>query len=231
MKIALSLLLIVTLCACQKTINSGLVAYFPLDGGVEEKQGNAISCIVDGATPTDDRFGVPGSAYYFDGVNDQIFCEIRGMPAIESPQSFCWWYKNESQPRFSDPRGAGNMIVLADSSAGVGIQFGFRAPGYETRGFDGWNWGGKTLLEADHPAHNTWHFCVYAFDGLTHRLYIDGQEEASSTETTQRGIPHILMFGNYPGGDQFLEGKLDVVRIYNRVLTSVEISHLYRKKE
>ena len=92
------------------------------------------------------------------------------MPAIEAPQSICWWHMNESAPLFLDPRGAGNMIVLVDSSKGVGIQFGFRAQGYNTRGFDGWNWGGKTLLEANHPALNVWHFSVYTFDGVTHRL-------------------------------------------------------------
>ena len=37
------------------------------------------------------------------------------------------------------------------------------------------------------------------------------------------GAPNLLMFGNYPGGDQYFAGKLDEIRIYNRALSSVEI--------
>ncbi len=230
MKKAFFLLLIPLLCACQNKLDSGLIAYFPFDGDAEDRIGNALNCTVDGATLSADRFGNEQSAYYFDGEDDQIYYRITNMPALEAPQSLCWWYMGESPPRFPDPRGAGNMIVLADSSAGLGIQFGFRAPGYETLGFDGWNWGGSTLLEADTPALKVWHFCVYTFDGVNHCLYIDGRQVVTSTKTTQQGIPAILMFGNYPGGDQFLKGVLDDIRIYDRALTDPEINMLYIEK-
>lgn len=231
MKFLPLLILIVTLCGCLRNTDSGMVAHFPFDGDADEKLGSEVSCTVEGATLTTDRFGIAENAYFFDGKDNQVYGELKNMPALEAAQSFCWWYLNESLPIFSDPLGAGNMIVLADSEAGVGIQFGFRASGYGTRGLDSWNWGGKTLLDVEPAEIDTWHFCVYTFDGITHRFFIDGMEMASSTETTQQGNPTTLMFGNYPGGDQFFEGKLDDIRIYNRALAPSEINTLYLRKD
>ena len=224
-------ILMVCLISCQKQIENGLVAHYPFDGDASNQIGEGNDGNVGGVSLVDDRFGNENSAYFFDGVDDTIFVEVTGMPNIEAPQSFSWWYWVSEIPTFSDAFGAGNMIAMVNPESGVGIQFGFRGQGYETLGLDGWNWGGNTLLEADPPAVNVWHFCVYTFDGSTHRFYIDGAETASSTATTQQGSPSILMFGNYPSGDQYFAGRLDDVRIYNRALKVEEIQSLYSAKE
>jgi hypothetical protein len=148
------------------------------------------------------------------------------MSAINSPQSFSWWFRVDSNPTYIDELGADNMIALVDSGKGIGIQFGFRAPGYKSLDFDAWNWGGGTLLEANQPEVNEWHHCVYTCDGATHQLYVNGKNVSSSKAKTQQDIPTLLMFGNYPSGDQYFEGEMDDIRIYNRNLTEDEINYL-----
>ena len=53
-------------------LNDGLVAYYPFNGNANDESGNGNDGTVNGATLADDRFGNPGSAYYFDG-NDYIY--------------------------------------------------------------------------------------------------------------------------------------------------------------
>jgi hypothetical protein len=49
-----------------------LVAYYPFSGNANDESGNGYNGIVYGASPAMDRFGVPDSAYSFDGIDDRI---------------------------------------------------------------------------------------------------------------------------------------------------------------
>ena len=234
MKMLLSIctcLLCFWLGSCQENIDNGLVLYYPFAGNAGDQTGNGNNGEPAGAVMAKDRFGQENSAFYFDGLTSAVTAQVSNMPAVDSPQSFSWWFRIDSIPSYKDERDAHNMIALVDSAAGVGVQFGFRAPGYQSLGFDTWYWGGRTVMEADMPAIGQWHHCVYTFDGGTHLFYIDGQQEATSKAVPQTGKPDILMLGNYPGGEQFFKGSLDDVRIYNRVLDLSEVHLLYKMKE
>jgi hypothetical protein len=67
-----------------------------------------------------------------------IFTEIKNMSDLHTPHSVSWWFYIENLQTYSDSLGAGNMFALVDSSAGIGVQDGFRAPAYQTSGFDVW---------------------------------------------------------------------------------------------
>jgi hypothetical protein len=217
--------------SCQENINNGLVAYYPFDGDAKDHSGNDNHGVVDGPVLTTDRFDRENSAFHFDGEKATIEANVKGMPAIDSPQSFSWWFRIDTKPTFINESGADNMIALVDSGKGIGIQFGFRAPGYQTLGFDSWNWGGGTLLEAEQPAVGKWHHCVYTYDGLHHIFYINGKEISNSTAKTQQDVPTLLMFGNYPSGNQYFAGDMDDIRIYNRELNQDEINSLFNERK
>lgn len=231
MKKLLSILIVPVLflggISCQRDINYGMVAYYPFDGNANDMSGANNHAVVDGAVLTSDRFGNENSAYSFDGVKANILAEVNNMPATQVAQSFSWWYFVDKIQTFSDEFGAGNMIVLVNSSDGIGIQVGFRGPGYNTLGLDTWKWGSGKILEVKPPDVNLWHHCVYTFDGSVHRFYIDRKEKTFSNVEPQHGNPTQLMFGNYPSGDQFFNGKLDDIRIYNRVLNQTDVNILY----
>lgn len=184
--------------------------------------------IIEEAVITADRFNRENSAYYFDGISSVIWTTLESAPEYKSPQTFSWLFYTDTLQTFTKDLGASNMLVLVDPECGTVIQFGFRGPGYVTKGLDVWKWGGGTILETEQPLSRTWHHCVYTFDGNTHHFYLDGQETGTSNESPQSGKPSILMFGNYPSGDQFLKGKLNDIRIYNRALVSSEVHLLYK---
>lgn len=50
----------------------GLVAYWPFDGDAMDESGGDNHGTIIGATLTLNRFGIPGKAYSFDGVDDYI---------------------------------------------------------------------------------------------------------------------------------------------------------------
>jgi len=56
----------------QTFLTNGLVAYYPFNGNANDASGNGNNGTVYGATLTNDRFGLPNSAYAFDGVQSRI---------------------------------------------------------------------------------------------------------------------------------------------------------------
>lgn len=61
-----------TTTAFAAVTTDGLVAYYSFDGNANDQSGNGHDGTVNGATLTTDRFGAPGSAYSFDGIDDYI---------------------------------------------------------------------------------------------------------------------------------------------------------------
>jgi len=53
-------------------LTDGLIAYYPFNGNANDMSGTDHDGIVQGPILTIDRFGVPDSAYRFDGIDDDI---------------------------------------------------------------------------------------------------------------------------------------------------------------
>lgn len=227
MIIVSSFLIFLFCLSCKQKEIQGLVADYSFSGNALDESGNGNHGIVFDAQLTSDRFGNKNSAYYLDGASAYILATVSKMPSVERPQTISLWFMIHRPPAYSDSLGAYNMIALVDSPVGIGVQFGYRAPAYNTLGLDAWYWGGRTVLESQQPTVKEWHHCVYTYDGQKHLFYLDGKQTAQSTVKPQVGIPNILMLGNYPGGNQYFEGSLDDVRIYKRTLTPSEIMLLY----
>lgn len=213
--------------SCREDKAQDLVAHYSFDRTAADRSGLNRALLAFGARPAPDRFGIANHAYYFDGTSAYMMAEIAVMPDLTSPHSVVWWFRVAETPVFADPMDAGNMIVLADTTQGIGVQFGYRAAGYKTLGFDVWYWGGNTVLDSPHPAVSSWHQGAYTYDGQRHVFFMDGVQVAESSVQPQKGTPSVLMLGNYPGGDQFFSGTLDDLRIYRRSLLPSEIGAMY----
>lgn len=75
-------LLIAANSHAQSFLTNGLVAYYPFNGNPSDASGGRINGIVRGAQLTQDRFGNPNSAYYFNG--DTAFISIPDSIAFKS---------------------------------------------------------------------------------------------------------------------------------------------------
>lgn len=216
--------------SCREDGVPDLVAHYSFDGSTADVSGENKALLVYGARPAADRFGKANHAYGFDGSSAYMMAEIAGMPNLTQPHSVIWWFRVAAAPVFKDSLDAGNMIVLADTTKSMGVQYGYRAAGYNTLGFDIWYWGGATVLDSPPPEVSKWHQGAYTYDGERHLFFTDGLQVAEASVSPQKGIPSLLMLGNYPGGNQFFSGVLDELRIYRRTLLPSEITAMYNQE-
>ena len=77
-------------------ITTGLIAAYEFSGNADDVSGNGNDGVVNGATPTTDRFGNANSAYSFDGVDDYIHSSTTFSPQASGTISL--WFNQESNP-------------------------------------------------------------------------------------------------------------------------------------
>ncbi|MCK7528166.1 MAG: LamG domain-containing protein [Ignavibacteriales bacterium] len=71
---------------------SDLVLFLPFNGNANDMSGNGNNGTVNGAALTQDRFGIEGRAYSFNGNGD--FISIADNPNLFSDElTISWWYK------------------------------------------------------------------------------------------------------------------------------------------
>ena len=73
----------------------------------------------------------------------------------------------------------------------------------------------------------SWTLVTYTFDGTTNKIYINGALSSSTVEAYASAAPNFLNFGMV-ANHNFYQGKLGIVRIWNRALTSTEVSNSYQ---
>ena len=78
-----------------------------------------------------------------------------------------------------------------------------------------------------------WHYAVATYDGLSLKLYIDGVQIASLSTTAipdHAGTQPVRIGANSistPPPNGFFTGNVDEVRVWNRALSSSEVSNAY----
>jgi len=93
--------------------------------------------------------------------------------------------------------------------------------------------GGGCTMKATGFNDGQWHQVVFVADASGGRLYVDAVQKASQPWTGPAGAPSTtqeLRLGHYPGvtgGDSYLPGLLDEVRVYDRALSAAEVAQIY----
>jgi len=218
------------------TLNDGLVAYYPFKGNANDESGNGNNGTVNGATLTTDRFGDGGKAYSFDGVNDEI--RISHNPNLNLIGDFTlssWYYPNS----FPINNNSHTIIAKRDdnlSCCSPQVPYDFSV-NYIQNGSD----YRKPLLAFANGSYHfsqsqaivslqEWQYLTLTYSGDTCRIFINGL--LSHTDyfpaSYRMGNSSDLLIGsiNRAYGDEYMNGKLDDIRIYNRALTQEEITYL-----
>jgi glucose/arabinose dehydrogenase len=164
----------------------------------------------------------------FDGIDNRVEVKSSTSLNITSQITLSAWIKPEA---FDDWDG---IINKGTQTSPYGLRLWhdgslrFTANwGDPQDGLGGGSWNSHTKLTL-----NEWHHVAATYDGNFLRFYIDGWEDANVVSTKMLfGINNeFLNIGaGFPKENEYFQGAIDEVRIYNRSLSQTEIQTLAGK--
>ncbi|MFA6570067.1 MAG: LamG domain-containing protein [Bacteroidota bacterium] len=236
-----SALLMILTVSCHKNPNDNdviptenLVAYYPFNGNANDESGHLNNGTVHGATMTEDRFGNPNRAYYFDGINDFIEAQHSESLNIVGPITICVWIKTNISNAFG--LGIVNKVEHTRTERdGYMAYVGFGTSTFGMNITNNWYiTGGHNCDSKEIISDNKWHFCVALYDRRNVKIYLDGILSNSNICTQDMDSNNeSLLIGNDPNPSfiSFFKGAIDDIRIYNTALTEQEIEVLFKENK
>lgn len=207
----------------------GLVHYWPLDGDLKDRVGGLDLIAVSGTpTPTFDRFGFPGGAYYYDGAGGYHQSSAQGplfFDGTVSSFTVSVWVKGKFPPGNN-----GSEFIFLSQGAGLGLQlyaFSSGSCSGRLRAFTNNGGSGDVDVGTDcgiYPE-DTWYHMVFTWDinTLTGSLYVNNVLVDSGTFGINRpwATNSFFQLGQSDLSSQLFAGSVDEVRVYNRVIFPV----------
>jgi hypothetical protein len=212
---------------------NGLVGYWPFNGNANDLSGSGNHGTVHNATLTTDRFGNPNSAYQFVGNDNNTVSYIaayhNNLPAGNTPRTISVWLTHDT---YGVPSGSGNdghpIIAYGTPATNSSNELLFFTT---SGGVDKVRYGGFNN-DLDMPftyTLSTWYHLVATFDGTTASIYINNSLVGSGNYASWNTVLDSLVIGSQTPRTRFHNGKIDDIRIYNRVLDSSEIASLFNE--
>jgi len=202
---------------------SSLIAYYPFNGDANDYSGNDHHGTVYGATLTDDKDGTTDSAYYFDGIDNYI--DI-GDWENGGPMSFTFWARWDAFNTWSRIIDIGNGtrnddIMVANESNTSDLSFYVHRSDLDD----------FKIMSIPEITQSQWDFFTATVnsDGVM-KLY---KNATFLSEITDGYTPnYVLRIEQYLGkslysGDQYFNGAIDELRIFDKSLIQQEITDIY----
>ncbi|MDP3899712.1 MAG: LamG-like jellyroll fold domain-containing protein [bacterium] len=203
-------------------LTDGLQAHWTFDEGSGATAGDSVGSntgTISGATWTTGKIG--GGALSFDGVNDYVNLGSGsfGLSSTNELTLSLWIYARGAD--CSDVIiGKGQYLYPFVLRLNCALEFAIRTA------------DDSSQLSTEYGLNsnlNKWVYITATYASGYRAVYIDGQLIASDSLTGNLGaISDDTNLGKGPGvNDYYFNGNIDDVRIYNRALTSAEVTELY----
>ncbi|QOG02972.1 LamG-like jellyroll fold domain-containing protein [Flavobacterium sp. MDT1-60] len=199
---------------------NGLIVYYPFNGNANDQSGNGVNGNPQNLTLTTDRFGNSNAAYSFNGLNSGMSIYLANNPQATNTRTMTGWFK-ASDPVSSS---AFDFCLASYGADADSFKITFYRKGYLDVNFDS-----QTFSSQKNYFNNEWTFFAMTFDDDTNvfSLYINNVLELTGTVNLfTKGFGGICNIGKNNANNYF-EGSIDDIAIWNRVLTPQEISALY----
>ena len=197
----------------------GGVSWWRFEGDASDEIGGNDG-VVNGATLTSGKFG---QAYRFDGVDDYINCEdITSFIQLNQPWTVT------------------GFVLLNDLPLSLAGAFGFYDTSDDTNILIGTSWSSgdkiKILSYDETPGEGSlltkdiWYYFGVTYDGSKIYAYLEGELDYSVTPTSnnwQTATEFMISHVHRQGIDDWWNGTIDEVMIFNRSLSATEIQELY----
>jgi len=204
------------------TQTGSLVAFYPFNGNANDESGNGHYGTVSGAVLTEDRFGNPNSAYYFDGLNDYIRIPNHDSLNFQHAVTINYWMRiGQLFNREAFPISHGSW----ENRWKVSL-----IPGDQLRWTVKTSTGIKDLDTETRMVTDTWYNVTVYYSGADFEIYIDGELNSfSSMSGLISSTTYDLTIGQrLPNDPNYnFKGVLDDIRIYNYGLSVQQIEDLY----
>lgn len=207
---------------------NGLVAWWPFNGNAIDESGNGNNGQINGATLSSNRFNEQNNSYYFSSSNcsPRIDADVE-TNSITTAVSISVWFKKNG-PGCISPR----IFEFWPGRDGPGIVgMGWSQP--EKTIYIGFIMSNSTkqtmIVPGGDELINQWINAVYTNDGSKANFYINGDLKISIPVSGNPILATDLAIGrmNHPAFDAF-NGNIDDFGIWNRALTSEEVSKIYK---
>lgn len=215
-------------------VTNGLVAKYSFNNGDATDDVGDNDGVVTNATLTADRFGNPNKAYSFNGTNSFIdFGDSSEFRFANNTFSISFWLK------YSDPQ---EGFVLGKVKSGSYDQYAFYIFDNISSGgvskklhyFSKNSIGNSRTISASDQSGNSYKHIVVVQDNDSSLLFVDNILTNVVYGDFSNGNLE-LQGGNFMIGKKpvdnifFFNGKIDDIRIYNRVINAQEVDSLFNE--
>lgn len=223
--------LFVFVCGCDdNTVESidinkanSLILYLPFNGNANDESGKGNNATTITASLTEDRFGKSDSAYYFNGSSSYL--QIPTSISLVSPEkgiTMCAWIRINNWCRGNwapvltksntDNYGMYTMMILEDNKLEIELN---NSRVYYPYTFN----------------LNSWYFIVFSWDSMQGKYYVNGNLIGSNNWTGSISIDSkpLIIGKDTPEATEYLDGKLDDIRIFNYAISDSLVNTLYHE--
>ena len=222
---------------CIPNLTKGLLAYYPFNGNYNDESGNGNNATgKNGAFLTTDFLGRPNKCAGFDGVDDYLI--VTGSGKLNSDTVTV-----SVQVMVNNANRSNTIINRVGFETGASLVWGLGeslpsdnkysfavAPGTDDCSKQS-SYDASIATAANGPiVAGRWYNIVASFANGVMKIYVDGVLQSTKTMsfTTMKkcNIADLVIGGWWKGGVLSLDGKIDEVRIYSRLLTECELTKL-----
>ena len=205
-------------------LTNGLVGYWPFNGNANDESGNGNNGTVNGATLTSDRNGLANRAYKFDKNNSNYIngnLNINGNVFSESV-----WAKHMTLRTGTNGAIDNDWLISMGQTNPVEVlEFGVYSNSNQLS-FGKYN---DVLFLTNATIDTTWkHYVIIQNNGI-YSIYQNGIliSQHNGSVITLAGSNKGYFFGKqWSPYNEYWNGSLDDIRIYNRALSASEVAHL-----
>jgi hypothetical protein len=202
-------------------LSKGLVAYYPFNGNANNEFGNGNDGEVRGAVLVRDRHGDSDRAYKFAATSRQFIVmtgKEAAIPVGNAERTLSLWAST-----------AGRAFHPGHSAAEWGRKSNSKRFGVFVRrtGRLAFISEGNDLDTNVNVDDSAWHHMVVSYGGGAVEVYLDGVLQRAGPKDLNTEGNDIYIGCGAAAREEFFNGTIDDVRIYNRALSESEVKELY----
>jgi hypothetical protein len=220
-------------------LDTGLLAHYRFTGNANDSSGNdKHGVLINGTGFTADALGRPNRAAIFDGIDDWIKVVDSTNYFAPSQMTISFQFKLRDVDNRSCFFNKTNFTTPSGVVWGIGISQDFSPrleyvtsnPGVDCATLWGTGFATNEVEYNQDLQADRWYHAAVTFDAGTQKMYIDGRlaaENAASFISQLQCAGADLKIGAWWQNDIIsIQGAMDEIRIYGRVLTLAEIKVL-----